>query len=71
MIWGEKGDELLYVIPRPGSGTSVVGGCKQKNNWDPTPDYALTERILERVKSAGWAEGFTDEKGRLRCWVPW
>ncbi|KAA8564086.1 hypothetical protein EYC84_012072 [Monilinia fructicola] len=62
---GERGDELLYVIPRPGSGTSVVGGCKQKNNWDPTPDHALTERILERVKSAGWAEEFTNEKGEI------
>lgn len=26
---GEKGDESIYVIPRPGSGTTVVGGCKQ------------------------------------------
>lgn len=26
---GERGDELLYVIPRPGSGRSVVGGVKQ------------------------------------------
>ena len=26
---GEKGDELLYVIPRPGSGKSVVGGVKE------------------------------------------
>ncbi|TGO44353.1 hypothetical protein BOTNAR_0843g00020 [Botryotinia narcissicola] len=26
---GDRGDELLYVIPRPGSGRSVVGGVKE------------------------------------------
>ncbi|KAB8289824.1 hypothetical protein EYC80_010456 [Monilinia laxa] len=58
--------ESIYFTGRePGSGTSVVGGCKQKNNWDPAPDHALTGRILERVKSAGWAEGFTNEKGEI------
>ncbi|KAJ8067996.1 hypothetical protein OCU04_003574 [Sclerotinia nivalis] len=30
---GERGDELLYVIPRPGSGRSVVGGCKQVSRF--------------------------------------
>ncbi|EDN98798.1 hypothetical protein SS1G_13657 [Sclerotinia sclerotiorum 1980 UF-70] len=62
---GEKGDELLYVIPRPGSGRSVVGGCKQANNWDSNPDSQLTGRILQRLKDIGWADDFMDENGHI------
>jgi D-amino-acid oxidase len=49
-------DELTYVIPRPGSGTTILGGCKQKGNWDPKVDEALNERIMERIKNWGLAE---------------
>ena len=28
-----RGDELSYVIPRTGSGTSILGGCKQAGKW--------------------------------------
>ncbi|KAF7857259.1 hypothetical protein EAF04_009500 [Stromatinia cepivora] len=62
---GERGDELLYVIPRPGSGRSVVGGCKQAYNWDSTPDPQLTERILQRLKDVGWADDFMKENGEI------
>lgn len=43
-------DELSYVIPRPGSGTTILGGCKQVENWDEGEDTALTSRILERSR---------------------
>lgn len=49
-------DELVYVIPRPGSGTTILGGCKQIGNWDPNLDEVLNERILERIKKGKLAE---------------
>lgn len=35
-----------YCIPRPGSGTTILGGTKEENVWDETPDPAITEQIL-------------------------
>ncbi len=43
-------DELSYVIPRPGSGTTILGGCKQVGNWDKEEDAELTVRILKRSR---------------------
>lgn len=37
----------VYVIPRPGSGTTILGGTKEEGVWDETPDPQVTERILE------------------------
>lgn len=36
-----------YCIPRPGSGTTILGGTKEENVWDETPDPAITEQILK------------------------
>ncbi|KAG7005537.1 hypothetical protein G7Y79_00019g047170 [Physcia stellaris] len=41
---------INYVIPRKGSGTSVLGGTKQSGNWDTEPDEETTREILERCK---------------------
>lgn len=49
-------EEIAYVVPRPGSGTTIIGGCKQVGNWDEGVDAALNERILERAISEGMAE---------------
>ena len=49
-------NELAYVIPRPGSGTTILGGCKQKGNWDAEVDLELNERIVRRIKKWGLAE---------------
>jgi glycine/D-amino acid oxidase-like deaminating enzyme len=49
-IFPSENGELLYVIPRPMSGTTILGGCKQSGNWDPEEDKELTQRILERAK---------------------
>ncbi|SLM36621.1 FAD dependent oxidoreductase [Lasallia pustulata] len=43
----EGGGGLAYVIPRPGSGTTVLGGTKGEGVWDTNPDDEATERILK------------------------
>ncbi|KAF2206888.1 hypothetical protein CERZMDRAFT_115524 [Cercospora zeae-maydis SCOH1-5] len=42
-----KGD-TSYCIPRPGTGTTILGGTKEVGNWNSEPDDAVTKRILER-----------------------
>ncbi|KAM3416138.1 hypothetical protein BST61_g7746 [Cercospora zeina] len=42
-----KGD-TSYCIPRPGTGTTILGGTKEVGNWSSEPDDAVTKRILER-----------------------
>lgn len=41
---------VTYVLPRPGSGISVLGGTKQANNWQSTPDEETTKQIMHRTK---------------------
>lgn len=38
---------IRYVIPRKGSGTSLLGGTKQAGNWDTEADERTTREILE------------------------
>lgn len=35
-----------YAIPRPGSGTTILGGTQDRGQWDGTPDPQTTQRIL-------------------------
>ena len=44
------GGEIGYVIPRPGSGTTILGGCKERDNWDAEEDGEMTRKILGRAK---------------------
>jgi len=37
-----------YCIPRPGSGSTILGGTKQVGNWQEAVDPATTRLILER-----------------------
>lgn len=37
-----------YCIPRPGSGTTILGGTREEEVWDEEPDAEVTARILER-----------------------
>ena len=41
---------IRYVLPRKGSGTSLLGGTKQAGNWDTVPDERTTREILEGCK---------------------
>lgn len=41
---------IYYVIPRKGSGTSVLGGTMQPGNWDVEPDEETTREILKGCK---------------------
>jgi D-amino-acid oxidase len=61
--FGEE-DELVYVIPRPGSGTTILGGCKQVGNWSPNVDEKLNRSIVERIKRWGFAEELRTGKER-------
>ncbi|GAA5989400.1 hypothetical protein JCM10908_001296 [Rhodotorula pacifica] len=37
-----------YTIPRPKTGHVVLGGCAEKDNWDPNPRADMSRRIKER-----------------------
>jgi D-amino-acid oxidase len=64
-IPGKHESEMLYVVPRPGSGATILGGCKQVNSWDEDVDGELNERILVDVKGEGFAEELRDSKGEF------
>lgn len=42
------GGTTTYCIPRPGSGTTILGGTREEGNWSETPDEQVTQGILER-----------------------
>jgi len=42
--------EISYAIPRPGSGTTVLGGCNVKDEWSTEVDEEMTEGILRRAR---------------------
>ncbi|KAJ6036808.1 hypothetical protein N7540_001087 [Penicillium herquei] len=42
-------DEIFYTMTRAAGGGTIIGGCYQKNNWDPLPDPNLANRILTRA----------------------
>lgn len=41
---------IAYTIPRPGSGTTVLGGVNDVGNWEEEIDEGLHALILERTK---------------------
>lgn len=42
-------DELVYMMTRAAGGGTVIGGCYQKNQWDPLPEPNLAVRIMKRA----------------------
>lgn len=42
-----KGD-TSYCIPRPGTGTTILGGTKEVGQSSPEPDETVTKKILDR-----------------------
>ncbi|KAB8648463.1 hypothetical protein FH972_026121 [Carpinus fangiana] len=48
---GNTGEAYIsYAIPRPGSGTTVLGGCKERGRWESEPEEETSRKILERCK---------------------
>lgn len=43
-------NSIRYVVPRKGSGTSILGGTKEVGKWDTEPDEDVTRDILEGCK---------------------
>jgi D-amino-acid oxidase len=54
---------IMYILPRPHSGTSVLGGTKQAHSWNGEPDPKTTAEILERAKK--WAPELLNGDGEF------
>jgi D-amino-acid oxidase len=54
---------MLYVVPRPGTGTTILGGCKQVGNWSEEVDKELNERIVARMKRFGLCDELRGQGG--------
>ena len=52
--------EVTYVFPRPGTDLFVLGGTKVPNQWSPTPDGEISNRIVERCRTIWPALGSVD-----------
>jgi D-amino-acid oxidase len=62
---GAPESEMLYVVPRPGSGTTILGGCKQVGNWSDKVDEKLNERIVAGMKRFGLADELRGDDGEF------
>ncbi|KAI9702575.1 MAG: hypothetical protein M1836_001055 [Candelina mexicana] len=60
ITWIRENGGVSYVIPRPGGGGTILGGCKQDGNWDETVDEDLAKQILTSCKEL--APELVDEK---------
>lgn len=50
--WSRVGrDHLSYLIPRPGDGGLIIGGCQQPNSSDYEVDHELAEKMLTWAKT--------------------
>lgn len=45
-------EEVTYYMNRAAGGGTVLGGCRQKGNWESQPDPNLAVRIMTRCVSA-------------------
>lgn len=61
---GDDMPPILYVIARPSSGTTILGGCKGVGDWNAEVDDDLTKKILAGVKKYKMAESIS-EGGKL------
>jgi D-amino-acid oxidase len=54
---------ITYILPRPHSNTTILGGTKQVGNWTAEPDPKTTEEILKQAKE--WAPELLNDKGEF------
>jgi glycine/D-amino acid oxidase-like deaminating enzyme len=54
---------IMYILPRPHSNTTILGGTKQIGDWAAEPDHQTTEEILRRAKE--WAPELLNDKGEF------
>jgi D-amino-acid oxidase len=54
---------IMYILPRPHSNTTILGGTKQQGDWNGDPDPQTTEEILRRAKE--WAPELLNDKGEF------
>jgi D-amino-acid oxidase len=58
-----SGTPIMYILPRPHSNTTILGGTKDGNNWSAEPDPKTTEEILRRAKE--WAPELLNTQGEF------
>lgn len=54
------------MIPRPGSKTTILGGCKQADNHDLGVDTKLSARIMSRIKENHLADELLGPDGEFK-----
>jgi D-amino-acid oxidase len=55
---------IMYILPRPHSNTTILGGTKQIGDWNAKPDPQTTEEILRRAKE--WAPELLNKNGEFQ-----
>jgi D-amino-acid oxidase len=58
-----SGTPIMYVLPRPHSNTTILGGTKDVGDWSAEPNPSTTEEILRRAKQ--WAPELLNEAGNF------
>lgn len=57
---GQDAPGIIYILPRPHSNTTVIGGTKQKHSWNGIPNSQTTKEILEAARE--WTPELLNEK---------
>jgi D-amino-acid oxidase len=61
---GPESPNIIYILPRPHSNTTILGGTKQAHSWIAEPNPQTTREILEAAKE--WAPELLNEKGEFK-----
>lgn len=54
---------IMYILPRPHSNTTVLGGTKEVGDWNAKPNPQTTNEILYRAKK--WAPELLNKNGEF------
>ncbi|KAF2109659.1 hypothetical protein BDV96DRAFT_502229 [Lophiotrema nucula] len=54
---------IMYILPRPDSNLTILGGTKDVGNWSQDPDPEVTWEILRRAKQ--WAPELLNAQGEF------